>query len=155
MNGSNVSQDRVKTGSSKVVTNRANVLLGRRIARSHHSKRFPFQFKRAKDIQFKAHRTAEYRAHAQCGATCCVIFGGIAISLALALKHRNTAASCVKFRLELNCTVLTMTSTSKKKTVLVSYLEKNKRMTISPEESESELDYLRREFLVLFKFEAS
>ena len=28
-------------------------------------------------------------------------------------------------------------------------------MIISPEESESELDYLRREFLVLFKFEAN
>ena len=61
----------------------------------------------------------------------------------------------MKFLLELNCTVLTMTSTSKTKTVLVSYLEKNKRMIISPEESESELDYLRREFLVLFKFEAN
>ena len=47
-----------------------------------------------------------------------------------------------------------MTSTLKTKT-LVSYLEKNKRMIISPEESESELDYLRREFLVLFKFEAN
>ena len=45
--------------------------------------------------------------------------------------------------------------TSKTKTVLVSYLEKNKRIKIPPEQSESDLDYLRREFLVQFKFEAN
>ena len=45
--------------------------------------------------------------------------------------------------------------TSKTKTVLVSYLEKNKRIKISPKQSESDLEYLRSEFLVQFKFEAN
>ena len=39
------------------------------------------------------------------------------------------------------------------KTVLVSYLEKKKRITIPSENSESDLDYLKREFLTQFKFE--
>lgn len=41
------------------------------------------------------------------------------------------------------------------KTVLVSYLEKKKRITIPSEKSESDLEYLKREFLTKFKFESN
>ena len=45
------------------------------------------------------------------------------------------------------------TMTSNTKTVLVSYLEKKKRMVIPPEKSESDFEYLKCEFLTQFKFE--
>lgn len=51
-----------------------------------------------------------------------------------------------------SCHIRLRLMTSKTKMVLVSYLEKN---NIPPEQTESDLDYLRSEFLGQFKFEAN